>query len=120
MFAHGFINYKKWCTQLSAASDRVYQLLAHGRWFLPGTPASSTTKTSRWNIAEGGAKHNKSKTKSKNIYVCINNVLYDNKTGHDEVHFLNIIWKGSLNSNGQQFHQFQQKMKEFVPSIHDH
>jgi hypothetical protein len=27
------------------ASDKVYQLLAHGRWFSPGTPASSTTKT---------------------------------------------------------------------------
>jgi hypothetical protein len=27
-------------------------LLAHGRWFSPGTPASSTTKTSRHNIAE--------------------------------------------------------------------
>jgi hypothetical protein len=26
-------------------SDKVYQLLAHGRWFFPGTPASSTTKT---------------------------------------------------------------------------
>jgi hypothetical protein len=27
-------------------------LLAHGRWFSPGTPASSTTKTSRHEIAE--------------------------------------------------------------------
>jgi hypothetical protein len=34
------------------ASDYVYQLLAHGRWFSPGTPASSTTKTSRHDIAE--------------------------------------------------------------------
>jgi hypothetical protein len=25
--------------------DKVYQLLAHDRWFSPGTPASSTTKT---------------------------------------------------------------------------
>jgi hypothetical protein len=31
--------------RLSSASDKVYQLLAHGRWFSPGTPASSTTKT---------------------------------------------------------------------------
>jgi hypothetical protein len=29
-----------------------YQLLAHGRWFSPGTPASSTTKTGRHDIAE--------------------------------------------------------------------
>ena len=34
------------------ASDKVYQLLAYGRWFSPGTPASSTTKTGRHDIAE--------------------------------------------------------------------
>jgi hypothetical protein len=33
------------------ASDKVYQLLAHGRWFSQGTPASST-KTGRHDIAE--------------------------------------------------------------------
>jgi hypothetical protein len=27
-------------------------LLAHGRWFSPGTPAASTTKTCRHDIAE--------------------------------------------------------------------
>jgi hypothetical protein len=27
-------------------------LLAHGRWFSPGSPASSTTKTGRHDIAE--------------------------------------------------------------------
>jgi hypothetical protein len=27
-------------------------LLAHGRWFYPGTPASSTTKTGGHDIAE--------------------------------------------------------------------
>jgi len=37
---------------LAAASDTVCQLLAHGRWFSPGTPASSTTKTGRHDIAE--------------------------------------------------------------------
>jgi hypothetical protein len=42
----------KGCTRLAAASDKVYQLLAHGRWFSPGTPASSTTKTGRHDIAE--------------------------------------------------------------------
>jgi hypothetical protein len=40
------------CTRLAAASDKVYQLLAHGRWFSPGTPAFSTTKTGRHDIAE--------------------------------------------------------------------
>ena len=40
------------CTRLTAASDKVYQLLVHGRWFSPGTPASFTTKTGRHDIAE--------------------------------------------------------------------
>ena len=43
---------QKRCTRLAAASDKVYQLLAHGRWFSPGTPASSTTKTGRHDLAE--------------------------------------------------------------------
>ena len=43
---------QKGCTRLAAASDNVYQLLAQGRWFFPGTPASSTTKTGRHDIAE--------------------------------------------------------------------
>jgi hypothetical protein len=51
---------QKGCTRLAAASDKVYQLLAHGRWFSPGTPASSTTKTGHHDIAESGVKHNKS------------------------------------------------------------
>jgi hypothetical protein len=51
-FASGFVNYKTGCTRLAAASDKVYQLLAHGRWFSPGTPASYTTKTGRHDIAE--------------------------------------------------------------------
>jgi len=40
------------CTRLAAASDKVYQLFAHGRWFSPGTPASSTTNSGRHHIAE--------------------------------------------------------------------
>jgi hypothetical protein len=60
-FAPGFVNYKKGCTRLAAASDKVYQLLAHGRWLSPGTPPSSTTKIGRHDIAESGIKHNKSK-----------------------------------------------------------
>ena len=43
---------QKRCTRLAAASDKVYLLLAQGRWFSPGTPASSTTNTFRQNIAE--------------------------------------------------------------------
>jgi hypothetical protein len=44
-----FVNYKK---GFAAISDKVYQLLAQGRWFSPGTPVSSTTKTGRHDIAE--------------------------------------------------------------------
>jgi hypothetical protein len=39
-------------TRLATASDKDYQLLAHGRWFSPGTPASSITKTGRHDITE--------------------------------------------------------------------
>jgi hypothetical protein len=42
-----FVNYKKGCTRLAAASDNDYQLLAHGRWFSPHTLASSTIKIGR-------------------------------------------------------------------------
>jgi hypothetical protein len=41
-FVPGFVNYKKGCTQLAAASDKAYQLLVHVRWF---SPASTTNKT---------------------------------------------------------------------------
>jgi hypothetical protein len=40
---------QKRCPGLAAASDKAYQLLAHGRWF---SPASSTTKTGGHDIAE--------------------------------------------------------------------
>jgi hypothetical protein len=38
--------------RLAEANDKAYQLLAHGRWFSPGTSASSTTKTGRHDMAE--------------------------------------------------------------------
>ena len=43
---------QKGCTRLAAASDKVYQLLAQGRWFSLVTSASSTTKSGRHYIAE--------------------------------------------------------------------
>jgi hypothetical protein len=52
VFAPGFVDYRKGCNRLAAASDKVYQLLVHGWWFSPGTAASSTTKTGRYDIAE--------------------------------------------------------------------
>ena len=51
-FVPSFVNYIKGCPRLAAASDKDYQLLAQGRWFSPGTPASSTTKTGHHDIAE--------------------------------------------------------------------
>ena len=57
----------------------LYQLLAHGRWFSPGIPASSSTKIGRhmtpwnsWNIAESGVKHQKSINQSTNSFMTIN------------------------------------------------
>ena len=47
-----FCELQEGCTRLAVTSDKVYQLLVHGRWFSPGTPASSTTKTGRHGIAE--------------------------------------------------------------------
>ena len=65
-FAPGFVNYNKGFTRLTAVIDKVYQLLAHGLWF---SPASSTTKTGRHDIAEillkVALKHNKLKKKKK-------------------------------------------------------
>jgi hypothetical protein len=60
------------CTRLTAASDKVYQLLAHGRWFSPGTPAFSTSKTGRHDIAEillKVALNTKNQIKSKQIFI---------------------------------------------------
>jgi hypothetical protein len=55
-------------------------LLAHGRWFSPSTPASSTTKTGRHDIAEillkVALKHKKSKSNQNQsfaIHSCLNN-----------------------------------------------
>jgi hypothetical protein len=45
-------NSTKGYTRLAVARDKVYQLLANGRWFSPGTPASSTTKIGRHDIDE--------------------------------------------------------------------
>jgi hypothetical protein len=66
---------QKRCTRLAAASDKVYQLLAHGRWFSPRTPASSTTKTGRRDIAESCVKHQKSINQSV-IFLVFCVVLY--------------------------------------------
>jgi hypothetical protein len=39
-------------------NDKVYQLLAQDRWFSPGTPPSSNTKTGRHgNISDSDVKY---------------------------------------------------------------
>ena len=71
MFAPGFVN----CKKGAVASDKVYQLLAHGWWFSPDTPASSTTKTGRHDIAEiflkVALKHQIKKKIKTNYYLLI-------------------------------------------------
>jgi hypothetical protein len=42
---------QKGCIRLPAAIERGHQLLARGRWFSLGIPASSTTNTGRHDIA---------------------------------------------------------------------
>jgi hypothetical protein len=49
----GFVNYKKGALDSQPQVIKFTScLLAHGRWFSPGTPASSTTKTGHHDIAE--------------------------------------------------------------------
>jgi len=54
-------------------------LLAHGRWFSPGTPASSTTKTGRHDIAEILLKValNTEKSTTKNQSNQDTNIVFD-------------------------------------------
>jgi hypothetical protein len=74
--APGFVNYKKECTRLAVASDKIYQLLGHGRWFSPGTLASPTTKTVCHDIDEMllkvALKHKKSINQSLQERTIIN------------------------------------------------
>ena len=63
------------CTR--PARDKVCQLLAHGRWFSPGAPASSTTKTGCHDIAEIFAESNVTMPKfnqsiNQSLFVFIN------------------------------------------------
>ena len=44
--------FKAMCTKYNTLCDKVCQWLATGRWFSPGTPASSSDKTDRHHITE--------------------------------------------------------------------
>ena len=63
---------QKRCTRITAASDKVYQSLAHDRWFSPCTPASFTTKTDR---------HDRVKILLKVALNKINQINQSNKEG---------------------------------------
>jgi hypothetical protein len=84
-FAPGFVNYKKGCTRLAAASDKAYQLLTHGQWFSPGTPASSTIKTGCHDIAKILLK------------VALNTIIYEliksNQTNYSKLSPLLLVIK---------------------------
>ena len=60
-------------------SDRVYQLLAHGGWFSPGTQGSSTTKTDRYDIDEILLKVALKKTKSINQSYSVGSFFWEMK-----------------------------------------
>jgi hypothetical protein len=93
VFAHGFVNYKKGCTRLAVASDKAYQLLAHGRWFSPGIPASSTTKAGCHDIAEillNVALNTKNQSINQSMILSNeNNLLYSNPRMQQLLNFLN-------------------------------
>jgi hypothetical protein len=57
------------------ANDKVYQLLAHGRWF---SSASSTTKTGRHDLAEILLKValNPNSLRNPGPHHSLNNILY--------------------------------------------
>ena len=76
-----------WCTRLAAASDKVYQLLAHSRWF---SPVSSRTKTGRHDIAESDVKHQKSN--QSNLYKKYKYFVWDQHC----VSFSNGLRQGTL------------------------
>ena len=83
---------QKGCTRLAVASDKVYPLLAQGRWFSPDTPASSTTKTGRHDIAEillKVALNTKNKKQIiKNQPIIYETVKYTAQSNHSSWHLL--------------------------------
>jgi hypothetical protein len=83
---------KNECNRLGAANDKVCHLLAYGRLFSPGIPASSTTKADRHDIAEILLKvalstrnqiksnNDKSITRPSKTSVCLTKVMINNIT----------------------------------------
>jgi len=93
-FVPGFLIYKKGCTRLTVASDKVYQLLAHGRWFSLGTPASSTTKTGCHNIAEILLKVALKHQKSNQNQIYVGNLSTSKRTSYLKYNYpmYRVLW----------------------------
>jgi len=76
-FAPGFVNYNKGCTRLTVASDKVYQLLAHGRWYSGFLHHWNWSPWYSWNIVESGVKTPKIiKKSSKKFSHFISNISH--------------------------------------------
>jgi hypothetical protein len=87
-------------TRLAAASDKVYQLIAHGQRFASGTPTTFTTKTwsswYSWNFAESfliSWSLNRFCTKPNTIFIVL--VHWNNSAQ-------SLDWK-TFYSHGQRF-----------------
>ena len=91
------------CTRLAAASDKVYQLLPQGRWFSPGTPDSSTTKTGRHDKAEillfkSGVKTPKNQSINiPSLCSVINCYRFDNKRINYSIYFRKTLSRCIMN-----------------------
>ena len=89
-----FCKLQKRCTWLTAATEKVYQVPAQGRWFSPGTSVSSTTKVSRHDIAEillKAALSTINQMNLKNIWTNTSNIwlgMRFSQWGH--------VWKGGV------------------------
>jgi hypothetical protein len=105
-------------TRLAAASDKVYQLLVHGRWFSPRTPVSSTTKTGRHNIAEILMKvaFNTINQSIKSITFCIKNSLLPCKYNH--LTKLKYVDYSYSHLTLKTCSTFQQNAKQYFKRIH--
>jgi hypothetical protein len=111
---------QKGCTRYT--SDKVYQLFAHGQWFSPGTPASSTTKTGRHDIAEilmkVALKHQKSNQNEMYTEFVLEN-FFRTKPGSDfrrtqsTRRHLRVKYKSNnVNTNMKRIHR---RLNLFVP-----
>jgi hypothetical protein len=85
---------QKGCTPLDAASDTVYQLLAHGLWFSLGTPVSSTNKTGCHDIAEillKVALNTNNQINQIRLYVCYFVWVRSGQEEYSEIMYISIF-----------------------------